>query len=73
LRLISSQVGHVATPMRNRVSHRERLETAISLLDDPRLDSLITEEVAFDDLPDDLPRLLAPNAPGIATAIRYPN
>jgi hypothetical protein len=57
--------------MRNRLSHRERLEFAITLLDDPRLDSLITEEVAFDDLPDALPRLLAPNAPGIATAIRY--
>lgn len=71
LRLISSQVGHVAVPMRNRMSHRERLETAISLLDDARLDALITEEVAFDELPAALPRLLAPDAPGIATAIRY--
>jgi hypothetical protein len=71
LRLISSQVGHVAAPMRTRVSHRKRLESAITLLDDPRLDSLITEEIAFDDLPAALPRLLAPDAPGIATAIRY--
>jgi NADPH:quinone reductase-like Zn-dependent oxidoreductase len=73
LRLISSQVGHVAAPMRDHVSHRQRLETALSLLDDPRLDSLITEEVAFDDLPAALPRLLAPDASGIATAIRYQN
>lgn len=71
LHLISSQVGQVAAPMRNRVSHRRRLENAISLLDDPRLDSLITEDVAFDDLPRALPRLLAPDALGIATAICY--
>jgi threonine dehydrogenase-like Zn-dependent dehydrogenase len=71
LQIISSQVGSVAAPMRGRVTHRQRLETAISLLDDARLDALITEEVAFDDLPAALPRLLAPDAPGIATAIRY--
>jgi threonine dehydrogenase-like Zn-dependent dehydrogenase len=71
LRIISSQVGSVAAPMRARLTHRERLETAISLLDDARLDALITEEVAFDDLPAALPRLLAPGAQGIATAIRY--
>ncbi len=71
LQILSSQVGSVAAPMRHRVAHRGRLETAISLLDDTRLDSLITEEVAFEDLPDALPRLLAPDAPGIATAIHY--
>jgi NADPH:quinone reductase-like Zn-dependent oxidoreductase len=71
LQIISSQVGSVATPMRASVTHRDRLETAISLLNDARLDALITEEVAFDDLPDALPRLLAPDAEGIATAIRY--
>jgi NADPH:quinone reductase-like Zn-dependent oxidoreductase len=71
LQLISSQVGHIASPMRNRISHRGRLETAISLLDDPHLDSLITEDVRFDDLPAALPRLLAADAPGIATAVRY--
>jgi threonine dehydrogenase-like Zn-dependent dehydrogenase len=72
LQLISSQVGHVAPPQRARWDHRRRLERALALLDDPRLDALITEEVAFDDLPRELPRLLAPDAPGLATAIRYP-
>jgi hypothetical protein len=48
------------------------LEKALALLDDPRLDTLITDEVAFEDLPDALPRLLAPDAPGLATVIRYP-
>jgi NADPH:quinone reductase-like Zn-dependent oxidoreductase len=72
LQLISSQVGHVAPSHRPRWTHRDRLEKALALLDDPRLDALITEEVAFDDLPDELPRLLAPDAPGLATVIRYP-
>lgn len=71
LQIVSSQVGSVATPMRECFSHRKRLETAISMLNDDRLDSLITEEVAFEDLPETLPRLLASDAPGIATAIRY--
>ncbi|MGF1621275.1 MAG: zinc-binding alcohol dehydrogenase [Rhodomicrobiaceae bacterium] len=71
LQLISTQVGHVATPMRGRMTHRQRLEKALHLLDDSRLDALITEEVALDDLPDALPRLLAPDALGIATAICY--
>ena len=72
LQLISSQVGHVAPSHRPRWSHRNRLEKALALLDDPRLDALITEEVAFDDLPTELPRLLAKDAPGLATVIRYP-
>ena len=45
---------------------------ALALLADPRLDRLITGEVAFADLPARIPRLLAPDAPGIATRIRYP-
>jgi threonine dehydrogenase-like Zn-dependent dehydrogenase len=71
LKLISSQVSEVAPSRRPRWTHRRRLEKALSLLADERLDALITEEVAFSDLPDELPRLLAPAAPGMATVIRY--
>ena len=71
LQLVSTQVGSVAPAMRARLTHRQRLETALRLLDDARLDALITDEVAFEDLPAALPRLLAADAPGIATAIRY--
>lgn len=71
LRLVSSQVGQVATSRRPRWSHRRRLEKALSLLADERLDALITDEVAFDDLPAALPRLLAPGADGLATVVRY--
>lgn len=72
LTIRSSQVGHVAPSRREGTSRRARLAEAIGLLDDPRLDRLITGEVGFAELPAALPRLLAPGAPGIATRIRYP-
>jgi NADPH:quinone reductase-like Zn-dependent oxidoreductase len=72
LTIRASQVGHVAASRRATTSHRDRLTEALALLADPRLDRLITGEVAFADLPDEIPRLLAPDAPGIATRIRYP-
>lgn len=71
LRLISSQVGHVAPSHRAEWTHRRRLEKALALLADDRLDALITDEVPFEDLPAALPRILAPGAPGLATAVRY--
>jgi hypothetical protein len=43
----------------------------LRLLADPRLDALLTEEVAFADLPAELPRLLALEAPGLCTLVRY--
>lgn len=71
LTIRSSQVGHVAPARRATTTHRQRLAQALAMLAEPRLDRLITEEVAFADLPREIPRLLAPGAPGIATRIRY--
>ena len=71
LQIVSSQVGHVAAPRRASTTHRDRLTAALRALADPRLDGLITQEVAFRDLADALPGLLAPGAAGIATRIRY--
>lgn len=71
LKLVASQVGALPPDRRPRWDHARRLATALALLDDPRLDALITGEVAFDDLPAALPRLLAPGAAGIATVVRY--
>ena len=44
---------------------------ALDLLRDPAFDALITQEVAFDDLPARMPDILAPGAPGVTTAVRY--
>ena len=71
LKLIASQVGQVAPSRRPRWTRRRRLEKALSLLADDTLDLLITEEASFQNLPGALPQLLAPGAPGLATAVRY--
>jgi 2-desacetyl-2-hydroxyethyl bacteriochlorophyllide A dehydrogenase len=62
LKIISSQVGHVAPLMRSQFKHRQRLERAIALLDDPALDLLVSEEIAFDDLAGALPRIWSSSA-----------
>ena len=71
LKLVSSQVGHVSASRRARWDYRRRLEAALSLLQDARLDALITQEIAFEDASTTLPALLAPGAPGLAPVIRY--
>lgn len=71
LKLVSSQVGMIATSRRPRWTYKRRLAKAVELLADDRLDRLITEEVAFADLVRDIPRILALGAPGLTAAIKY--
>jgi threonine dehydrogenase-like Zn-dependent dehydrogenase len=73
LKLISSQVGQISPSRRPRWSHRRRLEAALSLLHDPRLDALIPDEIPFEEAPRHLPRILGPGAKGLAPIIRYPD
>lgn len=63
LTLKSSQVGHVAPSRRGGWSHRRRLSLALSLLDDPVLDRLVTDRAPFEELPRVLARLAGPGAP----------
>jgi hypothetical protein len=71
LRLVSSQVGEIATARRPRWNHRRRLEAAVRLLSDDRLDALIGEEIPFNELPKHLPRLFARDAAGVGALVRY--
>jgi 2-desacetyl-2-hydroxyethyl bacteriochlorophyllide A dehydrogenase len=71
LKLVSSQVGQIATSRRPRWDYARRREAALSLLNDAALDALITEEIAFDDLAGSLARVFAPGAPGLQTLVRY--
>jgi NADPH:quinone reductase-like Zn-dependent oxidoreductase len=50
LSIVASQVGHVPAARRARWPLARRLETALALLDDDRLDGLISGETAFEDL-----------------------
>ncbi len=71
LRLVSSQVGAVAASRRARWNYRRRSEAALRLLAAPAFDALVAEEIAFEDAPRELPRILAPDATGLAPVIRY--
>ncbi len=71
LRLISSQVGNVCASRAKRWTTRRRLEAAIGMLADERLDALIGEEVPFAELPQQLSRLLSPKAPSLGALVRY--
>jgi threonine dehydrogenase-like Zn-dependent dehydrogenase len=72
LRIVSSQVGMVAPSRRARWPYARRLDAALALLGDARLDALVNETIDFADAPRELPRVLAGRAVGLAPVIRYP-
>jgi threonine dehydrogenase-like Zn-dependent dehydrogenase len=72
VKLISSQVGTVSPDHHSRGwDYSSRLQAALRLLDDERLDALLTETLPFPALPDAIPRLLASDAKGLATIVTY--
>jgi NADPH:quinone reductase-like Zn-dependent oxidoreductase len=71
LRLISSQVEKVAPSRRAQFTHAQRLAAAIELLADPALDAVLAPAVKFRDLPQQLPRLLAPETDVLCPVIDY--
>jgi threonine dehydrogenase-like Zn-dependent dehydrogenase len=71
LRLIASQVGKVAPSHRRDWSHRRRLEYAVGLLADDRLDALLEPPIAFRDLPERLPAVLKDGSAILCQPIDY--
>ena len=71
LRLVSSQVGQVASSRRPRWSTRRRLAAAVALLSDPALDQLIAPAISFRDLPAGLASVLDPQSDVVCQLIRY--
>ena len=69
--LRASQVGAVAAAQRSRWDHSRRLRLALSLLHDPALDTLLSGECAFDDLPDVMPAILGPTSDVLCHSVRY--
>ena len=72
LRLVSSQVGRIATSHRPRWTHGRRLAAALALLTDPRLDALLAPAVAFQDLARRLPDILDARSGILCQPITYP-
>ncbi|HLI19580.1 MAG TPA: zinc-binding alcohol dehydrogenase [Stellaceae bacterium] len=71
LRLISSQVGEVATARRARRSRRERLSFALALLADPVYDTLVTGRSVFAALPQRMAQLAAAPDGALAEIVSY--
>lgn len=70
LSIVGSQVGHVPATRRARWPLSRRLETALALLADDRLDHLISGETAFNDLADGYIDILS-NPDTLCHRIRY--
>jgi NADPH:quinone reductase-like Zn-dependent oxidoreductase len=71
LKLISSQVGHIATSRRPRWDYARRMRKAMELLRDAGLDVLLGAEIAFNDAPARLPTVFSSDLSGLAPVIRY--
>jgi threonine dehydrogenase-like Zn-dependent dehydrogenase len=71
LTLKSSQVGSVAAAQRARWSTARRMQLALRLLVDPKLDALISGESAFEELPHVLERIAVPSEYTLCHRIRY--
>jgi hypothetical protein len=72
LRLVSSQVGHVAPSHRADWTHSRRLAAAVDMLSDTRLEALLAPAVAFGELPARLPDILAAQSGILCQLIAYP-
>jgi threonine dehydrogenase-like Zn-dependent dehydrogenase len=72
LTIKSSQVGRLPPTRQPRWTHRRRMELALRLLRDPVLDTLISGESEFDDLPQVMRRLSREPGDTLCHRIRYP-
>ncbi len=71
LRLVSSQVGAIATAQRARWDRRRRLALALDLLADPRFDALLAPAAPFAQLPAVMAALAAEPSKVMCQVIRY--
>ena len=71
LRLVSSQVAHVAPSHRAGWTHHRRLTEAVALLADARLEALLAPALAFHDLPARLPDILDAKSGVLCQLISY--
>lgn len=71
LQLISSQVGQIAIQQRSRWNYDRRLKMALNLLKDKSLDTLITDESSFHELPETMATLNLPDNAALCHRIHY--
>ena len=73
LQIISSQVGHIAPAKRNTHKFSDRMQEAMALLTDPRLDVLLEPEITFDALPNHLHDIFSKNSSALCQLVKYNN
>ena len=71
LKLVSSQVGHVAPSHRADWTHGRRLAAAVEMLTDARLDALLAPAIAFSELPARLPDILSSKSGVLCQLVAY--
>jgi threonine dehydrogenase-like Zn-dependent dehydrogenase len=71
LRLVSSQVGAIATAQRARWDRRRRLALALDLLADARFDGLLAPAAPFANLPEVMAALAAQPSKVMCQVIKY--
>jgi len=71
LRIVSSQVGTVASSQRSRWNRRRRMQLVLTLLRHTELDALITGESEFDELPEVMRDLAESPGDTLCHRIRY--
>ncbi len=67
----ASQVGEVAMSRRASRTRADRLRLALSLLDDPAYDALLTGESSFSELPEVMAKLASGSIPALCHTITY--
>jgi len=71
LRLVSCQVGHIEASHRPRWSYGRRLQAALGLLCDARLDALLEVAMPFEGLAQHLPKLFSADNHSLCQVIDY--
>jgi 2-desacetyl-2-hydroxyethyl bacteriochlorophyllide A dehydrogenase len=71
LKLVSSQVAHIAGSQRSRWDHQRRMALVMRLLENAELDALISGESAFDELPAKMKQLASGSNGTLCHRIRY--
>ncbi|MXN66603.1 dehydrogenase [Stappia sp. GBMRC 2046] len=72
LTLKSSQVGRIPAHRQARWTFRRRMEAALSLLRDDRLDALLEPAIPFHKLTQELPAVLSGERDALAQVVTYP-
>ena len=71
LKLISSQVGQIPASHRARWDFKRRINAAMNLLNDERLDALISHPIPFEDLATQLPNIFSATSNALAPLVKY--